>query len=277
MKRYYRDIFINEEIFTEIYFFNVGHERCHPKHSYGPNIREHYVIHYIVKGKGIFKTRNKVYHLKANNFFLIRQNELSYYEANEEDPWEYYWLGFDGEKVEDLLLSRFVDAQTDIGIVNTAMDVLREQFEQLIETPPFDYSKTLSRYAQFIQLISEVDGGVSITKSRERETMKRKYSEAFMLYVQNNFYLKELRIANIARSMNLNPSYLSQVIKDDLGITPIGYLKEFRLQKASILLELGNATVSEVADLVGYESLQSFSRAFKEQFKQSPSNYKGQH
>ncbi|MGX6969835.1 AraC family transcriptional regulator [Vagococcus bubulae] len=275
--RKYRDIFFNEEIFSELLFLNVGHETCLPKHSYGPKIREHYVIHYIIKGKGIFKINGKTYHLKEKNFFLIRPNELSYYEADAEEPWEYYWLGFNGSRVEEILLSRFIDQFTDTGMFHSKGNNLNFKFEDLLNSNPFDYSKMLFRYSIFFDLIRMVNGGIPSTKYYEGISMKKMYSKTFMLYIQNSYHLKELTISSIANSMNLNPSYLSQIIKEELGITPIGYLKEYRLQKASVLLELGNITVTEVADLVGYESVPSFSRAFKKLFGQAPSVYKGQH
>lgn len=277
MKRQYRDIFINEEIFSDFYFFNIGHEICSSNHSYGPNMRQSYVVHFVVSGRGTFRTRKQTYLLKKGNFFLIRPNELIYYEADKTNPWEYYWLGFDGEKVIEILRSRFIGEQSDIGVFNMETHQVKRIFEDLIDAAHFENSQILSRYSSFFEIMNSLNGGVSVSKGAGSELMKRKYSQAFMLYVHNSYHLKELSIAGIANSMNLNPSYLSQVIKEELGVSPISYLKAFRLQKASVLLEVGNITVSEVVDLVGYSSLQSFSRAFKQQFGQTPSKYKGQH
>ncbi|MDT3429062.1 AraC family transcriptional regulator of arabinose operon [Paenibacillus forsythiae] len=47
-KRKYWNVFIKEDYFADFYFFNVGHEICAPLHSYGPGMRENYVVHYIV-------------------------------------------------------------------------------------------------------------------------------------------------------------------------------------------------------------------------------------
>lgn len=40
----------------ELSIFNCGHEQCDPCHTWGPGIRDHYLIHLVVAGKGTYKT-----------------------------------------------------------------------------------------------------------------------------------------------------------------------------------------------------------------------------
>ena len=43
--------------------YTCGYEKCSPAHSYGPAVRSGYLIHYILGGKGIYKTEGHLYHL----------------------------------------------------------------------------------------------------------------------------------------------------------------------------------------------------------------------
>ena len=43
------------------------------------------------------------YTIEANQGFLIRPKELTFYQADEEEPWTYLWIGFDGSKAETYL------------------------------------------------------------------------------------------------------------------------------------------------------------------------------
>lgn len=79
--------------------YTCGYETCIPGHSYGPAIRSGYMIHYILKGKGIYKTNGKIYQLSEGDAFLIKPDTLIYYEADHHHPWSYTWIGFQGIKM----------------------------------------------------------------------------------------------------------------------------------------------------------------------------------
>ena len=78
-----------------------GYEECTPSYSFGPAIRDTYVLHYITKGKGQFHYKGKIVDLKAGDLFLLKPNELTFYQADKEEPWSYYWLGMTGGRVYD--------------------------------------------------------------------------------------------------------------------------------------------------------------------------------
>ena len=78
-----------------------GYEDCQPNYSFGPAIRDGFVLHFITKGKGVFHYKGEQIFLKAGDLFLLKPNELTYYKADSEDPWSYYWLGISGTKVSD--------------------------------------------------------------------------------------------------------------------------------------------------------------------------------
>ena len=69
--------------------YTRGYGTFIPGHSYGPAIRSGYMIHYILKGKGIYKTNGKIYQLSEGDAFLIKPDTLIYYEADHNHPWSY--------------------------------------------------------------------------------------------------------------------------------------------------------------------------------------------
>ena len=46
-------------------------QRCGPGHSWGPAMRDYYLIHYITSGSGIYDNGKKVYHLSSGDGFLV--------------------------------------------------------------------------------------------------------------------------------------------------------------------------------------------------------------
>ena len=83
--------------------YNVGYEKCQGLHSWGSGVRDHYLIHHIISGKGVYKTPQGEYHLSAGDTFLIYPYTVITYTADKNDPWEYYWAGFNGSDAEFIL------------------------------------------------------------------------------------------------------------------------------------------------------------------------------
>ncbi len=62
----------------------------------GPGVRDHYLFHLVVAGKGVYQVNGAAYNLQEGDLFLAKPNQLITYAADETDPWEYYWVGFNG-------------------------------------------------------------------------------------------------------------------------------------------------------------------------------------
>ena len=93
-----------------------GYEECTPNYSFGPAIRDTYVLHYITKGKGQFHYKGKIVDLKAGDFFLLKPDELTFYQADSQDPWAYYWLGITGGRAPDYYLKFLTNPTTSSQI-----------------------------------------------------------------------------------------------------------------------------------------------------------------
>jgi transcriptional regulator GlxA family with amidase domain len=70
-------------------------------------------------------------------------------------------------------------------------------------------------------------------------------------------------VVRLARRVAVSRSVLGERFAAVLGVPPMRYLTQWRLQLASHLLRSTSATVPEIAGRVGYESEAAFSRAFK--------------
>ena len=70
-----------------LYVNCCGLSRTEPLHSFGPAFKPHFVIHYVIGGKGKLAIGGKEYPLKQGYGFLIPPEELAFYQADETDPW----------------------------------------------------------------------------------------------------------------------------------------------------------------------------------------------
>ncbi len=84
----------------------------------------------------------------------------------------------------------------------------------------------------------------------------------------------EISLAEIALAAGMSRSNLASRFKAVLGITPMGYLTQWRLLQAGELLRSSRDPVATIGARVGYTSEAAFSRAFKRMFAASPSNFR---
>ncbi|RMD73607.1 MAG: AraC family transcriptional regulator [Lentisphaerae bacterium] len=92
-------------------------------------------------------------------------------------------------------------------------------------------------------------------------------------------YLQEhldraLHLPSLAKLVNLNPVYLSNLFTQVVGQSPRRYQRQLRMRKARILLTNLNLTIAEVAELCGYQDPLYFSRVFRNIHGVSPSTYR---
>lgn len=83
-----------------------------------------------------------------------------------------------------------------------------------------------------------------------------------------------LTIEAMARVANLSKFHFARSFTAVYGETPRAYLTRRRIERAKDLLRAANLTVTEVCQLVGFESLGSFSSRFRSLVGQSPSAYR---
>lgn len=82
-------------------------------------------------------------------------------------------------------------------------------------------------------------------------------------YIDSHYMDSGMGLAKVGTVFRVSEGYLSSVFKEQAGINFADYLERIRMKKAMELLKDEANTVNEVAEAVGYNSVQSFRRAFK--------------
>lgn len=228
----------------------VGHQACPSGHSFGPFVREHYLIHFCLHGCGTLKNRYGEHAVHAGQLFVIRPNELTTYTADLQDPWEYVWIAFDGKS------AAVFDKEPSVYDTPSGVDV---RFTELIKDnvlSPEIYISVLFELTYF--LFCEP------SKSKSGDMLHQ-----IKRYIQYN-YMLPLTVAGLAKSFGFERSHLSRAFKQHYDIGVKEYIIEVRMQHAHTFLARGCA-VNECAHLVGYDDEFNFSKTFKKHFGIPPS------
>jgi AraC family transcriptional regulator len=97
----------------------------------------------------------------------------------------------------------------------------------------------------------------------------RRCTEYLAAHVTENVGLQEL-----AALVGLSPFHFARAFKQSTGVPPHRYQLNLRIERAKTLLELTEASVTDIAFSVGYESTQALSRMFRREVGVSPSDYR---
>ena len=84
----------------------------------------------------------------------------------------------------------------------------------------------------------------------------------------------ELSLKNLAFQLGFSPSYLSVLIKKELGLPFQDYLIQERMKKAKLLLLTTDLKIYEIAEQVGFEDMNYFSQRFKQVVGLTPRQFK---
>lgn len=258
---------------TDLYIYQCGAEYCPSGHFHGPAVRDHYLIHYIHSGKGIFQVGDTTYHLKAGNGFLICPDIVTFYQADKEEPWHYSWVGFHGLKAETYLTEAGLTAEHPI-FDYTEDDYIENCFYEMAEAYYLKRGGIVKRMAYlYLFLYKLIQANTRELYYSSKESRHDAYINEALQFVEMN-YSRKITIDMLSRYVGLNRSYLNSIFREALGKTLQQYLMEFRVRKACELLENNSLSIGDVSHSVGYPDQLLFSKVFKRIQGVTPSEYR---
>ena len=94
-------------------------------------------------------------------------------------------------------------------------------------------------------------------------------------YIQHNY--QTLTLSSLAELFHYSEPHLCTLIKQNTGLTFTELIKKLRLADATNYLLNTSMKVGEIAEQIGYNSADHFSRVFRSAYKMSPLEYRKQH
>ena len=237
---------------------------------YKQSFKQNYTNNIVLSGKGVFEVGGRTWEVSQGQLFFARPSQLIRYTADEQQPWEYSWVGFNGACAHKLAAQLpFTD---DSPVHHTHdPDGMRAALANIYSSrglQPQDEAAMVGYLYLFIaSLMKETSAGKPHTASSSSQ-----YVLNAIKYIQFN-YSHDISIDDVAKSVGVSRSHLYRVFMLNVGKSPIDYLTEYRINEACKLLRAGNLSIAEVAVSVGFFDQFYFSRVFKRAKGVPPSKY----
>lgn len=228
-----------------------------------------YTVHLVLSGKGYLKFHQKTYTLQKYDVFVLPPNELFSYYPDEDDPWEYIFFDFYGDKVVDYLNDIGFSNDTPTANCPTASKILPaffDYFEKNKNGFPVSYYETSSLlFSLFHTLLSRNEG--------DFHSPKNLIAEAKNL-IRLKFFEPDLSVKTIADALHISHSHLCRKFKEQTGVTMIAYITDQRIKYAETLLKNTTLTANQIAYMSGFSEYTYFLMTFKRKNKMTTKEYR---
>lgn len=250
--------------------YRTGRQQCEANFTRGQEIRDFYLIHYIIKGSGTYILNGTSYPVKTGEAFLIYPNMPINYIADAHDPWEFCWVGFNGTDARLLLNATGFSPHMPVVAVSKPekmLELLTDIYQVRGNLPHEIIMMTAKLYAFLAFLIEESNVGLSGKTRSGAEHVQRACD-----YIAAH-YSSSISVEDVAAHLGICRSQLYRIFKQNTSISPQKYLTEFRLRQACTLMNKRSMSVKEIAYSVGFDDPLYFSTVFKASLGQTPTQY----
>lgn len=254
-----------EESRLDINLKDIGHHLTPPRHEYGPAVRDYWLIHVVASGRGRFIKNGIETELGAEDCFIIRPMEVTTYIADENNPWEYYWVGFRGAAAKKLAEFALPENMSSAHAGKEALSSLITFYNTMSSDRNPGELEMVARLYEFLALLKK-----NIAPDKEN---KPDIVYIARRYLENN-YFRNISVSRLAAELGVTRSYFTEIFTEKTGCSPYSYLTGLRIEKARALLENSDLRVSEIAYSVGFAGIERFSDMFKKYTGMSPVAYR---
>lgn len=137
-------------------------------------------------------------------------------------------------------------------------DYLNRVFVNLMEDNIYH---TEERFEYLLEILNECTDRQFGRKIRDALTYLREH------------YAEDVGLNEVAQLLDVTPIYLSHLFKKEVGMTFSAYVTKLRIDRAKELLRRGDKKIYEISEMVGYQTVQYFSKVFKRETNKTPKEF----
>ena len=251
-------------------------------------------LFYVVRGSGSFVTEGTEFPVSKNDMVIINPHVQHTEKSLQTTPLEYIVLGIDGlsfafenivSKQEETLRQNAMQrtfqntlqtAQGGVYKYNTQNSYVYAYLNIMLE----ELSKKEENYETVCQNLLEVimlcmlrNNNLSIVQSNN--ILLNRECTQIKNYLDAN-YSENITLDMLASLSHMNKYYMVHAFTKYIGISPITYLLQKRIQEGKSLLGSTTYSISQIADMLGFSSQSYFSQAFKKATGKTPIQYRNE-
>jgi len=262
---------------SEITVLFSGDGRPIGGHKVGPAVHKYYLMHTVRSGSGYFEQAGKRYKCSKGDTFVIFPGELFSYEADAEEPWHYVWAAFRGHMAGASLQQLGITPDRPVVRGGEAAGRTFALYRRLLRTlrdaewPPLADLESSGIFRLLLHELGRANKEFLPRADTHATVSERQVNQAVRWLTLQ--YAQPVSIEQLAKSLGYHRTHLSKIFKKQIGMSPMQFLMQIRLEQAKSLLD-SHWTVEQVASSVGFADPLYFSKQFRKKYGVSPTEYR---
>lgn len=243
----------------QIQFFSEKTKKQHTR------VRTHmhamYELVYYCSGRGYTTIAGKQFDYTANHFTIIEPSAMHNEYMLEETSLMYF--GF--FNYNDLISLKTAMFQDHDQVIYRLIAQMADEIKHKQKHSTLKLNALLQCVLIEISRMSEKDG---LPSNKETFIHTIKYMQ--------QYYSSEINVTQLANMSGYSYDYFRHIFKEYVGVTPISYITNLRINKAKEMLLDNQTSILEISLACGFPNASRFSETFKKQTGMSPRQYRYQ-
>ena len=265
------DCYINEDRGYELNLNECGYEKCSPCHYWEGQKILSLSLYPARQGSSACERGSVEARTPGAGFFVSPYDKI-YYEADENEPWEYIWIGFSGISAKSIMQYSTL-LKTNIQDVKNEKQLLGLYRNIAFSSRKGDtaYLLVLSGLYRFIAYLLENYG----IDRLERDLSVKEQNFRKIIKMIDSKYMSNVSAEELANVIGYEKTYVYRMFKEMLSISPQKYIAYRRIYEAMQYLKSGgHESLEEIAAKVGFIDYSVFYRTFKSLAGMTPNEYR---
>ncbi len=263
--------------FTKDFFICVGRQvtSIHTLHNSFGDVKllgqrwflnDHYSIVYY----------KEQFHTTGDSFYIDNDLLFSFIEVNNADDIDSFF-----ESLEKNIRARHMDFNKIKGLCSNCLLIVIERIKQnyssVVDLPENQIvSDEIYQQKRLSTLIDCMKKYINLMQQSIHTGSRESTMTKLLEYIATH-YAKDLKLERLGKIFGYNSSYLGTIFKQYTGMSYSKYLDSIRIEEAKKLLIEHHNKVYEIAQIVGYNSVDYFHGKFKKYVHMSPKQFQLEH
>ena len=254
---------LSSDVLNETGLFVHGRKILNKKNDCTLHWHEFYEIEYITRGHGQVVINDETYPLAPGTLLFLTPVDFEMLDMYEEI--ELVNIAFS----DNLILSKVAVALTRGAVLFDFPDTL---FQLLCGELPQKDSWSTDMAQQLLNCIL-MEIARKIRANSTAPPIEQSPGRQAIRFIQMHFR-EPITLKEVSLHVGLSPNYFSTLFHQTMNMSFKTYLTKLRLNYAAKALSLTDSSISDICFISGFNDFANFSRAFKNQYHLSPTQYK---